>query len=159
LWIEHLNTMTELREGIGLRGYGQRDPLIEYKQEAFVLFQELIKAIENRVIDILTKIEIRPAQTQSQDNLVSPRADETRQNISLQGAQVQSGFSNQSVPAPESDPSSTNNNNGVSVTVRQTSDNSGESSNQTVHRAAKKVGRNDPCPCGSGKKYKKCCGS
>lgn len=153
LWVEHLNTMTELREGIGLRGYGQRDPLLEYKQEAYNLFQELIAAIEGQVIDMLSKIEIRKAPNVATKN-------DGPKNMQLQGAseQLSGGAIQQSVINQEQAAVSapiTTNKGGVSVTVRQSTNNSTVS--QTSTKTAK-VGRNDPCPCGSGKKYKKCCG-
>lgn len=170
LWVEHLNTMTELREGIGLRGYGQHDPLIEYKQQAYELFKKLVNEIENRVIDVLLKIQIKQ---EPQIQVATP----IRQNIQMQGADErlagggiqQSSFAKATEDKPQIQ-ETTQTKNGVSVTVRESSDvsNSGPSNfdraksaggpAQTVHRAIPKVGRNEPCPCGSGKKYKKCHG-
>ncbi|MCL5023856.1 MAG: preprotein translocase subunit SecA [Nitrospirae bacterium] len=113
-WKDHLLAMDHLKEGIGLRGYGQRDPLTEYKKEAFEMFAELTGRISMDTLSRLFKIQIREEE----------------------------GVKKQRV-APKQ-------------TIRY---NRGEGSeaNQPVTRG-KKIGRNDPCPCGSGKKYKKCCG-
>lgn len=163
LWVEHLNTMTELREGIGLRGYGQRDPLVEYKQEAFNLFQNLIAEIENQVIDMLLKIKININAVKE-----SQKHQEEAKNLNLKGAdQSLSGgaISNAGKTTTQNPAQITQNSNGVSVTVRQRADSATTSKSQTVHRTTKKVGRNDPCPCGAidgktgkPKKYKRCCG-
>lgn len=154
LWIEHLNTMTELRESVGLRGYGQRDPLLEYKQEAYILFQELIKTIENRVLDILIKLKIEANPSQSFSSNKSENIQ--NKNIKLSGANLSSGgFSN--VDSLTTKSSKTYNSKGVSVTVRTANSKESDSAN-IITRTQTKVGRNDPCPCGSGKKYKKCCG-
>ena len=143
--------MQELREGIGLRGYGQRDPLVEYKEEAYHIFQRLITSIENQVVEMLLKLEIRqqPQQqiVQSARPLEMKGADE-----SLAGGGIQQ-------PIQQSQPSAIQSTNvgGVTVSVRQRGDQaSGSSTTQTS--IYPKVGRNEPCPCGSGKKYKKCHG-
>ena len=112
-WKDHLLAMDHLKEGIGLRGYGQRDPLAEYKKEAFEIFSEMTGRISTEVLRRLFKIQI-----QKQEDV---RREERRQ--------LQMNY---------------NRGEGSSVA-------------QTVRRG-KKVGRNDPCPCGSGKKFKKCCG-
>lgn len=111
LWIDHLDIMTALREGIGLRGYGQQDPLVEYKKESFGMFQKLLDAIQNQVVYTIYKVTVSlPKQS-----ILS------RQGVRASGAKK-------------------------------------EESGGGAGVARKKVGRNDPCPCGSGKKYKKCCG-
>ncbi len=112
-WKDHLLAMDHLKEGIGLRGYGQRDPLAEYKKEAFEIFSEMTGRISTEVLRRLFKIQI-----QKQEDV---RREERRQ--------LQMNY---------------NRGEGSSVA-------------QTVRRG-RKVGRNDPCPCGSGKKFKKCCG-
>ena len=114
LWMEHLDEMQMLRDGIGLRGYGQLDPLIEYKKESYQMFQALLKAIDEGVFTTIFKIKI---MKQSQ----SPVTPVKNENI---------------LPSEE--------NKVAGSVVSNTKKN--------------KVGRNDPCPCGSGKKYKKCCG-
>ena len=124
LWREHLLNMDHLKEGIGLRGYGQRDPLTEYKKEAFDMFQEMIGSLKETAVEQLFKV--RMTQEDTPTTRVAQRAmpewQETRGDEQGGGA-----------PRP--------------------------AAARTEPRAAdgQKVGRNDPCPCGSGKKYKKCC--
>jgi len=114
IWVEHLDAMEHLRTGIGLRGYGQRDPLVEYKREAYRMFHELVAAINKQVVYSVYKIGV---------------ARETAQSLmERQGVKL-------SAPA------------------KSAAGGSGAGS------AEHKVGRNDPCPCGSGKKYKKCHGA
>jgi preprotein translocase subunit SecA len=113
-WKDHLLSMDHLKEGIGLRGYGQRDPLVEYKKEAFEIFSEMSGRITSEALNRLFKIQIA-------------REEDARQKIILKPAKVQYNTSGR-----------------------------GEKP-QTVVKD-KKIGRNDPCICGSGKKYKKCCG-
>ncbi len=110
-WKDHLLAMDHLREGIGLRGYGQRDPLTEYKKEGFDLFGEMTDRINTETLSRLFKVRI---QTENEAHRL-----EKKQKLIY---------------------------------------NRGESSEHTTVRKEKKTGRNDPCPCGSGKKYKKCCG-
>ena len=120
LWMEHLDEMQMLRDGIGLRGYGQLDPLIEYKKESYKMFQALLKAIDEGVFTTIFKIKIMK-QSQSSVAPAKPVTPVKNKNI---------------LPSEE---------NKVAGSV--------------ISNAKKnKVGRNDPCPCGSGKKYKKCCG-
>jgi preprotein translocase subunit SecA len=124
LWREHLLNMDHLKEGIGLRGYGQRDPLTEYKKEAFDMFQEMIGSLKEAAVEQLFKVRMTQSEapaTQVAQRPV-PEWHESRGG-DLEGAGAR--------PAPA----------------------------RPELRAAdgQKVGRNDPCPCGSGKKYKKCC--
>jgi preprotein translocase subunit SecA len=112
-WKDHLLAMDHLKEGIGLRGYGQRDPLVEYKKEGFEMFAEMSSRISTEIVTRLFKIQVQKSQE------VEIRSHQRRANL--------------------------NYNRGEGGTV------------QTVTRG-KKTGRNEPCPCGSGKKYKKCCG-
>ncbi|HVT44730.1 MAG TPA: preprotein translocase subunit SecA [Thermoanaerobaculia bacterium] len=121
-WKDHLLVLDHLKEGIGLRGYGQRDPLIEYKRESFGLFQEMMERIQDRVVKFLWKLEIVTEGRQLTSPRTAPRGPEIpRQSLSY------------SAPPKETP--------------------------QPVKRREPKVGRNDPCPCGSGKKYKKCHGA
>ena len=156
LWIDHLNAMDELRTGIGLRGYGQKDPLVEYKQESFRMFERLLDTIEAQAIDILVKAEIvahpnqiqqRPMQVIEQGAVDKASGDVMEEE--LQTEQVQPTQSSAFLPE------SNNPSGGVEITVRK----KGSVIEQSLMGSAmKKVGRNDPCPCGSGKKYKKCHG-
>jgi len=110
-WMDHLDDMDRLRDGIGLRAYGQRDPLVEYKIEAYDMFQQMIHSIQEDVVSLLyhVKVERPPQREQVAKPLTASHGDD-------------------------------------------------DSKPKTVKRACKKIGRNDPCPCGSGKKYKECCG-
>jgi preprotein translocase subunit SecA len=119
LWMDHLDAVENLRGGIGLRGYGQRDPLVEYKNEAYAMFEQLIQAIDDEVAHRIYKIQIQQAP--------QPRP----QNVVEQAAGESSGISETS-----------GTNAGLNKT-KSTAD-------------GKKLGRNDPCWCESGKKYKKC---
>ncbi|NDY70825.1 preprotein translocase subunit SecA [Desulfobacter hydrogenophilus] len=115
-WKEHLLNMDHLKEGIGLRGYAQQDPLRIYKKEGFDMFQDLMNRIKQEVVDILFKIQI------ASPNQVEEMKQEEQQDLTF------SSHSDESAPK------------------------------QPVRRSSEKVQRNAPCPCGSGKKYKKCCG-
>jgi len=157
MWIEHLNALEVMREGIGLRGYGQRDPLVEYKSEAYNLFQRLIGNIEGQVVEILLKAEIKPQNTVRQTP--KPKA------IMMQGAseslaagsfEETSHELNEVLPSESKYAEDQNARSGVSVTVRKKNV-STVPSVSSVH-GFNNVGRNDLCPCGSGKKFKKCHG-
>jgi preprotein translocase subunit SecA len=104
-WMDHIDAMDSLRKGIGLRGYGQRDPVMAYRQEGWDMFEDMVSRIHSETASILLKVQI-----------------EKRED------------------------GSTSANNQISSVSR------------TVRNSAEKVGRNDPCPCGSGLKYKNCCG-
>jgi preprotein translocase subunit SecA len=110
-WIEQLHNMDVLREGIGLRGWGGRDPLIEYKIEGYSMFQDMMRGVKEQILDMILKVQ-----------LAEGAREETAQKRIV------------SYGAPEAG-----------------------SDKRSPVKAAVKVGRNDPCPCGSGKKYKKCC--
>ncbi len=110
-WMDHLDAMDMLREGIGLRAYGQRDPLVEYKREAFEMFQGMVDGIQEDIIRYL--MHVTPQVTEKE---------------------------------PEKEP--------INMTT-----NKDEAEPKQPVQVGEQVGRNDPCPCGSGKKYKKCCGA
>ena len=132
MWVEHLETMDYLRRGIGLRGYGQRDPLVEYKKEAYRLYHELNDLIQKQIVYSIYKTAAALAAT---PNLVSLMAGgESERPLNFQGA------------AKEMDKQARANDN-FDLVHEKAKDESGH-----------KVGRNDPCPCGSGKKYKFCHG-
>ena len=114
-WKDHLLAMDHLKEGIGLRGYGQKDPLVEYKREGFEMFSDMITRIKSEAVERLFKIQ-----------LVKEDPIPQRRPVMPQSIRLNRGES--SAPRP-------------------------------VQKSEKKVGRNDPCPCGSGKKHKKCCGA
>lgn len=157
-WIEHLNAIDALRTSIGLRGYGQVDPLVVYKQEAFKMFERLLDEIDDEAINVLLRLEATNAAPQAQ---AMPQPSE----IKTQGASDSlSGGAIQAVPQSggimaggesKNLPVATHNS-GVTVSVRGPG--SSPAPQAPVQDQAQKVGRNDPCPCGSGKKYKKCHG-
>ncbi|MCG8533396.1 MAG: preprotein translocase subunit SecA [Desulfovibrionales bacterium] len=119
-WKEHLLNMDHLREGIGLRGYGQRDPKQEYKREGFELFQDMLFRIRENVYKALTRLRIQRAEDEEQARLREEFRHDVAEDVTYSG---------------------------------------GEEAPQPARRSTPKVGRNEPCPCGSGKKYKKCCGA
>jgi len=129
-WKDHLYAMDSLREGIGLRAYGQRDPLIEYKREAFQMFNQMISGIEEEAVEIIFRLQpIKPGQFRG---VFSSQAQEfLHPEVSQFEEEKQKSISNPNTPS---------------------------SLTKTSFKHQDKVGRNDPCPCGSEKKYKKCCG-
>ena len=170
LWVEHLTSMEELRSGIGLVGYGQRDPLVEYKAQAYNRFQELIAEIDNTFVRNMARVELRPqmqpVQQQPQTNLQLSGADEEAAGGGFE-EEVQSPEVQESKSQIQEEKQASQNNAGVSVKVKGPGANpmnlrenyGGEAPTAPTQAVnADKVGRNDPCPCGSGKKYKKCCG-
>ena len=117
-WMEHLDAMDMLREGVGLRAYGQKDPLVEYKFEAFDMFEAMIEAIEDDVVKYMYRVNVVSQPMMSMDDHLE---NATTNNPTVDTAE-------------------------------------GEAVKQPVVNKGPEVGRNDPCPCGSGKKYKNCCG-
>ena len=174
LWVEHLNTMDELRDSIGLRGYGQVDPLIAYKEESLRLFRGLLQTVDNEALAILLKINFAaappPPPVQPKPAIELKGADETTGAAAIE--QAAGVVSTDLAPspraiekAPENMPSEALTKGGVTTSVRAVGEkmSSAVSSNQTGPKTAK-VGRNDPCPCGAKKpdgrpvKYKHCHG-
>jgi preprotein translocase subunit SecA len=158
LWKDHLLSMDHLKEGIGLRGYGQKNPLQEYQKEGFALFEEMLARFESEIVERLATVQVqqqpaapgRPAQhppafpsgvaadapaqpagsdQPSAETLAMMQRLEARQRAEQQRRQQQTAMGAQALKS------------------------------ETVKREGEKVGRNDPCPCGSGKKYKKCHGA
>ena len=128
-WKEHLATMDMLRQGIHLRGYAQKNPKQEYKRESFELFQQLLFAIKEDVIRILSHVQVRsPQEIEAEER---QRRAAAQQAMEFQHAQAQA----------------------ASRTAQ-----SAAAADAKVAKAKPKVGRNEPCICGSGKKYKHCCG-
>ena len=118
-WMEHLDAMDMLREGVGLRAYGQKDPLVEYKFEAYDMFEGMIDAIEDDVVKYMFRVNV----------ITQPVVEDRLENASMNN------------PNLDVSPADAEN-----------------EAKQPYVRKEPKVGRNDPCPCGSGKKYKDCCG-
>ncbi|MGB6881526.1 MAG: preprotein translocase subunit SecA [Candidatus Acidiferrales bacterium] len=118
-WKDHLLTLDHLKEGIGLRGYGQRDPLVEFKTEGFKLFEDMMGRIDTESVRFLYLMQ--PARPEEEAKQIERRQQRAQQNLQLQTGR-------EKAEAPKQ------------------------------VRTGAKIGRNDTCPCGSGKKYKKCCG-
>jgi preprotein translocase subunit SecA len=143
LWKEHLATMDHLRQGIFLRSYGGKNPKQEYKREAFALFQDLMTNLQQEVIKVLSHVKIR--QEDEADEIERRRADElTAQKLNMQHQQA-SALSDQRPPSTEAQSAT------VPVGGRRREA-------APFVREMPKVGRNEACPCGSGKKYKACHG-
>ncbi|MBV0932703.1 preprotein translocase subunit SecA [Marinobacterium weihaiense] len=138
LWKEHLQTMDLLRQGIHLRGYAQKNPKQEYKREAFNLFQDLLENIKRDVVRILSHVQVRqPEEVERMEE--ERRAQAERQQMSFEHADS-SGLGEEQQDS-------------ATVTEQGQDENA-----EPFKRQTPKVGRNDPCPCGSGKKYKQCHG-
>ena len=148
-WKDHLLELDNLKSGIGLRAYGQKDPLVEFKSEAFRLFEEFIERVDREALAAYFQIEVTLAPTpyEGEDlSRVSTRHEETdsyRQAARAAEAAPAGEAAVATAPPPEA---------AISATGAP------EAGPRPVRREAPKVGRNDPCPCGSGLKYKKCCG-
>ncbi|MDW3642161.1 SEC-C metal-binding domain-containing protein, partial [Vibrio sp. 1291-1] len=132
LWKEHLAAMDHLRQGIHLRGYAQKNPKQEYKRESFELFEGLLEALKTDVITVLSRVRVQQQEeVERMEEQRRAQAEEAARRAQAQHAAAE----NQLADGEES-----------------------EGSNQPVVRDERKVGRNEPCPCGSGKKYKQCHG-
>ena len=129
-WKEHLANMDFLRQGIHLRGYAQKNPKQEYKREAFEMFSAMMQNVAHEVIRLLFRLEIKPSEDVER---ITQRESPTTQKLQFLHSQSESALDGGAVPKREPE---------VTTFVRE----------------ERKVGRNEPCPCGSGKKYKRCCG-
>ncbi|MCL1909487.1 MAG: preprotein translocase subunit SecA [Kiritimatiellaeota bacterium] len=169
-WLQYLKSMDDLRDAVRLRAYGQRDPLVEYKREAFPLFEELMGRIK---VAIATGVFRASTSLQSMQNFVARlnrprRIQTTHQEIGLFGGATATAAPSRN---PDKDAAAFSralesaSARNVQTTTNETPDPSQTNEYQRdakatpYQREAPKVGRNDPCPCGSGKKYKKCCGA
>jgi preprotein translocase subunit SecA len=151
-WKDHLYSLDHLKEGIGLRGYGQRDPLVEYKKESYALFQDMKARIEEEIVRYL--FWLRPVLNEE-----APAVPRARRPSSMTtnnpGAESIPAFaaSRSAAPVPDDMPAMPGGNGPVPART------GGDDVIKTFKREEPKVGRNDPCPCGSGRKYKKCHGA
>jgi len=130
-WMNHLDNMDQLRQGIGLRAYGQKDPLTEYKFESFDMFNELTASIREDIVETAFKVELRERKETAAEEINRRQLNYSSPEAALEGSS-KSGSS--------------------------ASRNGDGSIGQATVVKDEEPGRNDPCPCGSGKKYKKCCG-
>jgi preprotein translocase subunit SecA len=157
-WQEHLTEMEELRRSIGLRSYGQRDPLQEYKAEAYHYFEELMNNVR---LQICTGLFRSTTNLQAFENMLAILSRSARLQGPEAPAQNGSALRPRPAPAPTAPPRRLG---GVDMPVPDVETDAAPASNEvqlprvTIRRETPKVGRNDPCPCGSGKKYKHCHG-
>ena len=148
-WKDHLRDMDHLKEGIGLRGYGQHDPLVEYKRESFDMFEAMMQRFQEETARYLYLMQIleRPAagsEAQPHGAGLDGNGSRPPRNVSTSVDELEESFQRKKRRELEQARMAGS---GEAQTVQQ------------VVRGTAKVGRNDPCPCGSGKKYKKCCGA
>ena len=122
-WMDHIDAMDELKDGIGLRAYGQKDPVVQYRIEGFDMFDQMVADIQLNVVKILMNARKREG------------APTRQESVRITGE----GFENANVSLKSNTPNQ-------------------EKTHEPIVNTEPKVGRNDPCPCGSGKKYKNCCG-
>jgi preprotein translocase subunit SecA len=165
-WKDHLLSMDHLKEGIGLRGYGQHDPLVEYKRESFDMFEEMMQRFQEETVRYLYLMQILERPPDS-DTLPPPRGPEAPPSDKPDAGvpSVISGGNGGNYRPPRQIATSMDE---IEEAFQRKKKReleqarmagSGDMQVQQVVRSGDKVGRNDPCPCGSGKKYKKCCGA
>ena len=160
-WKDHLYSLDHLKEGIGLRGYGQRDPLVEYKKESYQMFQALMDRIDEEILrwTFLYQPVVTPEAggmrevdtTLGARHLAASPPGVREPELAMAGAQ--SSRPNLSFNDPSATPTMF-----ARKAQPREAEGGSDAAVQTVRREGRKVGRNDPCPCGSGKKYKKCHG-
>lgn len=141
-WKEHLAAMDYLRQSVNLRGFAQKNPKQEYKREAFQMFQQMLEDIKRDTIIFLCRVQLKNPDA-VEENLIDPNAESD--GIQMQHAQADNllqSHEETAMPPEQSDGKLSQAKSGLAP----------------ITRNGKKVGRNDPCPCGSGKKYKQCCG-
>ncbi len=146
LWIQHLDTMDDLRSGIGLRGYAQRDPLIEYKREGFDLFEKLMVEVDFEIVHRIYKVAVQGqmAPTHTHQSIVEEKHPEIEIGVETEKEEIESGQIDEG---------------GVTKVKIERDGVVSEQiygSTGAVSKAHGKIGRNDPCWCNSGKKYKRC---
>ncbi len=161
-WKDHLLSMDHLKEGIGLRGYGQKDPLVEYKKESFTLFQEMMARFEEETIKFLFYLQAGPPQARPPQAGIAPRTepdgpDGTMGESAEEEEPVAVGATADGGSIDDFTRDIRRQKERELAQVRMAGGGDGPAEVKQVVKG-KKVGRNDPCPCGSGKKYKKCCG-
>ena len=135
LWKEHLQVMDQLRQGIHLRAYANKNPKQEYKRESFSLFEELLRRLKYEVIRFLSHVQVQSSD-QAYEMEQRRREATARQKLAFEHAEADRGIADTRIERSSED-----------------------SPLQPVTRSQPKIGRNEPCPCGSGKKYKQCHGA
>jgi preprotein translocase subunit SecA len=145
-WQDHLTEMEELRQSVGLRGYGQKDPLNEYKNEAFLYFEQMMKSIR---ADVCHRLFHSATNIKAFENMLSVLSRQAQ----TQGPVDPTGAAAPGITGPSNVPRRR-----LLAGAGGPSEEEAQPSMAPGRNQGPKVGRNDPCPCGSGKKYKKCCG-
>jgi preprotein translocase subunit SecA len=155
-WKDHLYSLDHLKEGIGLRGYGQRDPLVEYKRESFQMFQDMKARVDQETVQYLWRL--RPMIVNDEAAISRPQPRQ-RTPLILSGPEAAepafAGAARATAPGQSQGSPFAPSRQGAPQPARVGGD---DAAVRTIRREEPKVGRNDPCPCGSGKKYKKCHG-
>ena len=142
LWQEHLYAMDDLRQGISLRAHAQIDPLIAYKEESFKMFSEMEISLKQDVAANIFRSSIRPPVESSSERMIHEQVRAFGRNL----------------PAPAPSPGPDQRGVPPGLPPGAPPPGPGRESQETIRRDGRKTGPNDPCPCGSGKKFKKCCG-
>jgi preprotein translocase subunit SecA len=151
-WKDHLYAIDHLKEGIGLRGYGQRDPLVEYKKESFEMFRELTNRVDEEILKWIFLYQPVPVAEEEAARAEAEAAADVRRAGATPFGRLKPTARNLIFNDPSERAS-------AFAEAERPEAKGGMGEVQTVRREGKKVGRNDPCPCGSGKKYKKCHGA
>ena len=160
-WKDHLLSLDHLKEGIGLRGYGQKDPLVEFKKEAFVLFEDMMARIDNETIRYLFHIQVQQSGQPPEGTRQPGPSQPPRQPPSAAAAAAASAAARASEEPPANLPGFAREMERRQQRQQQNlqcQTGPAQAEAPKPVRVGAKVGRNDPCPCGSGKKYKKCHG-
>ena len=167
-WKDHLLGMDHLKEGIGLRGYGQHDPLVEYKRESFDMFEEMMQRFQEETVRYLYLMQImerppdsgaRPDAGEGSPNDLSGQGFEAGVPSIITGGRGGNGRPPRQVATSVDEIEEAFQRKKKKELEQARMAGAGDMQVQQVVRSGNKVGRNDPCPCGSGKKYKKCCGA
>ena len=152
-WMDHIDAMDQLKSGIRLRSYGQHDPVVEYRLEGFDMFDEMIENIREDTMKMMLIMPKRVYEIQKRQEAI----EAARKAAEKQAAAAHQVMLNNGEEKSKENPVQAALKREQVAKPTQTSGDGTDTANKTV-RKGKKVGRNDPCPCGSGKKYKKCCG-
>jgi preprotein translocase subunit SecA len=167
-WKDHLLSMDHLKEGIGLRGYGQHDPLVEYKRESFDMFEEMMQRFQEETVRYLylmqimerpRDLEVRPGGSGGSPSDLSGGGTEAGVPSIITGGRGGNGRPPRQVATSMDELEEAFQRKKKKELEQARMAGAGDMQVQQVVRSGAKVGRNDPCPCGSGKKYKKCCGA
>jgi preprotein translocase subunit SecA len=161
-WKDHLLSLDHLKEGIGLRGYGQKDPLVEFKKEAFILFEDMMARIDNETVRYLFHVQIQQGEAPPPEQPRQPSPEQLRRQPASGAMAAAASAAARAEEAPARLPDfarALERKQERQQKDLQFQTGAGQAEAPKPVRAGAKVGRNDPCPCGSGKKYKKCHGA